>query len=370
MQFSLSEEQLAFQETAMAHVSEDQTLLSDVHGDVGWITLNRPKALNALSLEMIRSFAELLNEWEKNAALNTIVIQGAGDKAFCAGGDVRAVYEAKKAGDFHTCDAFFREEYTLNAFIHGYTKPYVSLWDGIAMGGGLGISVNGSHRIITERAILAMPETGIGFFPDVGATTFLNTIQGVIGLYVGLTGARLKAADALWTGLATHFMPSSSLPLFKTALEKGTSLEKALSTYCQHPSEKGFLESHVELIEKHFNQPSLMDIIESLAQDATPFALQTYTTLRAKSPTSLAVVFRQLQEGKSLSFTERMKLEFRLSQHFIEGHDFAEGIRAVLVDKTHNPCWNPATLEDLRDQDIDFFFSSLGERELDLRKTL
>ncbi len=356
-------------ETAIAHVSENQELLSNIHGNVGWITLNRPKALNALSLAMIRSFTDLLKEWEQNTSLNTIIIQGAGDKAFCAGGDVRAVYEAKKAGDFYTCDAFFREEYTLNAFIHGYTKPYVSLLDGIAMGGGLGIAINGSHRIVTERAILAMPETGIGFFPDVGATTFLNKIQGVVGLYVGLTSIRLTAADALWTGLATHFMPSSSLPLFKAALKKGTPLEEALTTFCQTSFDQGFLETHIELIEKHFNQLSLMDIMESLAQDSSPFALNTYSTLRAKSPTSLAVTFRQLQEGKPLSFTERMKREFRLSQHFIAGHDFAEGVRAVLVDKTHLPRWKPASVEDVRAEDINLFFTSLGEKELVLGRT-
>jgi len=340
-------------------------LLSKVQGGIGWITLNRPKALNALSLDMIRNLTQLLKEWETNSSVNAIVIQGAGDKAFCAGGDVRAVYDAKKSGDLETCDAFFREEYTLNAHIHSYPKPYVALLDGIAMGGGLGVSVNGSHRIVTERALLAMPETGIGFFPDVGATTFLNNVPGAVGLYLGLSGTHLKAEDALWAGLATHFLSSTCLSSFKKDLEQGKPLEDTLTAYCREPQEKGFLEHHSDVIDMHFSKSSLKEIIESLATDPSPFAQNTYNTLTSKSPTSLAVVFRQLKEGKTLSFLARMKLEFRLSQHFVKGHDFMEGIRAVLVDKDRLPRWKPPRLQDLSDRDIDTYFAQLNERELE-----
>jgi enoyl-CoA hydratase len=343
---------------------ESDELLHKVQGGIGWITLNRPKALNALSLDMIRGLAQLLKEWETDSSVHTIFIQGAGEKAFCSGGDIRLVYEAKRKGDLETCDTFFREEYTLNAYIHNYSKPYIALIDGIAMGGGLGVSVNGDHRLVTERALLAMPETGIGFFPDVGATTFLNNAPGTAGLYLGLTGTRLKAEDAQWTGLATHFLPSSALSPFIEDLRKGKPLENALSIYGQTPQERGFLEHHSEMIETHFNKSSLKEIIESLAEDLSPFAQNTYNTLMSKSPTSLAVVFHQLKEGKALSFTARMELEFRLSQHFMEGHDFLEGVRAVLIDKDHLPHWKPARLEDLKDQDIDIYFTSLGEREL------
>ncbi len=339
-------------------------LLTEIQGSVGWITLNRPNVLNALSLGMIEEMTFLLKEWELDTALNAIVIQGSGEKAFCAGGDVRAVYEAKQRGDFLTCDRYFRQEYSLNAHIHEYTKPYISLIDGIAMGGGLGISVNGSHRIVTEKAVLAMPETGIGFFPDVGATTFLHKAPGAVGLYLGLTGTRVKAEDALWTGLATHFMPSSSLKLFKESLQTGASLEDALITYCKQPVNKGFLEHHEDAINDHFDKCALKDIMESLKKDPSSFAQNTYNVLKAKSPTSLAVVFRQLQQGKTLSFIERMKQEFRLSQHFLANHDFREGVRAVLVDKDHLAHWKPATLEGLDDQEIDTYFTSLGEREL------
>jgi enoyl-CoA hydratase len=225
---------------------------SKVQNNIGWITLNRPEALNALSLTMVRDMAQLLKTWATDPSVTTVIIEGAGDKAFCAGGDVRAVYEAQKAGDLELCDAFFREEYTLNATIYSYPKPYVAVIDGLAMGGGLGVSVNGSHRIVTERALLAMPETGIGFFPDVGATTFLTRGPGVMGLYVGLTGTPLKAKDALWFGLATHYVPSSALPLLKEAVGKGEDIEHVLSHYAQTPEEKGFLETHRESIETHF----------------------------------------------------------------------------------------------------------------------
>ena len=352
-------------QVALKDMAGKEELLSEVEGNIGWVTLNRPKALNALSLNMIRKLAHLLKEWEKSASVKAILVQGAGEKAFCAGGDVRAVYEAKKQGDLKTCEALFREEYTLNAHTHQYTKPYVALINGIAMGGGLGVAANGSHRIVTERALLAMPETGIGFFPDVGATTFLNRAPGSVGLYLGLTGFHLKAEDALWTGLATHFMPSSSLEAFTRALREGMELEPALTLYSCPLEGKGFLEHHYEEIETHFNKPSLRNILESLANDPSPFSQNTYNTLMTKSPTSLEVVFRQLKkEGPPLSFIERMKLEFRLSQHFMEGHDFMEGVRAVLVDKDHLPRWRPSTLQDLNPLDIDHYFVSLGKKEL------
>lgn len=336
-------------------------LLIHVKGGYGWITLNRPKALNALSLAMIRGIAHQLKEWEKDVSIHGIVIEGAGEKAFCAGGDVRAVYEAKQRGDLDLGDAFFREEYTLNAHLHDYSKPYVALINGIVMGGGVGVSVNGSHRIVTENALLAMPETGIGFFTDVGATHFLNSIPDSVGMYLGLTGTRLHAEDALWSGLATHFMPSPSLPSFKKDLEGGRDLNETLIAHCQSPETEGFLHHHRKSIKTHFKKESLEKILEGLREDSSPFAQNTYNTLMAKSPTSLAVVFRQLKFGKGLPFHDQMKLEFRLSQRLIQAHDFSEGIRAVLIDKDHLPRWKPACLEDVN---IDSYFKPLGNKDL------
>lgn len=345
-----------------------QELLSQVKGGIGWITLHRPGVLNALSLNMIRTMAQLLKTWEADPSINAIVIEGAGDKAFCAGGDVRAVYEAQEAGDLKACDAFFREEYTLNTHIYSYSKPYLSLIDGLAMGGGLGISVNGSHRIVTERALLAMPETGIGFFPDVGATTFLSKGPHSVGLYLGLTGTPLKPMDALWFGLATHYVPSSFIPSLKEDLEKGMGVESVLLRYHQMVENKGFLETHQEAIKTHFNKASLEEIFQSLEADPSPFAQNTLNTLKAKSPTSLAVTFRQLKGRDSpLSFVAGMKQEFRLSQRMVVAHDFKEGIRAVLINKDHLPRWKPLKIENLTAQKIDPFFASLGEKELVLK---
>src|SRR3990167_10325397 len=300
-------------------MSKIPDLLTHLEGGIACLTLNRPKALNALSLAMIREITRLLREWEEDPSIKAVLIEGAGDKAFCAGGDVRAVYEAKKEGNLEMCDAFFREEYTLNAYIHTFPKPYIALINGINMGGGLGVSINGSHRLVTERALLAMPETGIGFFPDVGATTFLTQSPELTGLYLGLTGMRLQAADALWSGLGTHFIPSVFLPAFKIDLANG--LNDALKTHCQPLIEKGFLETHAEDINTHFSHDSVEGIFESLSKDDSPFATTTLKVLKTKSPTSLKVVYKQLTEPKN-SFNGRMKTEFRLSQRFVEDHDF------------------------------------------------
>jgi len=338
-------------------------LLHRVHGGIGWIKFNRPEVLNALSLKMTMDLAALLTQWETDPSIDMIVIEGAGTKAFCAGGDVRAVYEAQKAGDFEACDLFFREEYTLNAHIHSYSKPYISLINGITMGGGMGVSVNGSHRIVTEHALLAMPETGIGFFPDVGATIFLTRAYQSVGLYLGLTGTPLKAKDALWFGFATHYVPSQKLPFLKADLERGMKFGSIFANHAQEPPETGFLEAHYEAIERHFNRTSLKEIFESLEADPSPFAKNTLNILLSKSPLSLAVTFRQLNHPP-LTFNEGLKQEFRLSQHLVKGHDFREGVRAVLVDKDRLPHWNPSKIEDISWEDIDHFFAPLGEREL------
>lgn len=337
-----------------------------VHQGLGILTLNRPSALNALSLAMIRHMSTVLKAWASDPSLKAILIESALEKAFCVGGDVRAVYEAQKAGDVETCESFFREEYTLNALIYFYPKPYIAFIDGLAMGGGLGISVNGSHRIVTERALLAMPETGIGFFPDVGATTFLTHGKShSVGLYLGLTGTPLKAKDALWFGLATHYVPSADLSALKTELEKNKDIEQILSRCTQAPEEKGFLEERQEVIEKHFSKASLKEILESLEKDPSSFAQNTLHTLKSTSPTSLAVTFRQLKkQNPPLSFAEGMKQEFRLSQRMIRSHDFREGIRAVLVDKDRLPHWKPLEIEDITEQEINAFFEPLGEKEL------
>ncbi len=343
-----------------------RTVLTHVKGGRGWITLDRPKALNALTLPMIQKLQSTLKEWERDDSISEVIIQSADPKAFCAGGDIKAIYQAVQSKDVSLCDSFFREEYILNAYIYTYPKPYVSLIDGIAMGGGLGISINGSHRIVTEKAFLAMPETAIGFFTDVGATEFLNNTPGSSGLFIALTGTRLDASDALWSGLATHFVPSFHFEGLKRELEEGESLMTILCKLSEMPRQKDFLIHHAQEIEQYFSKGTLLEIFEGLQRDASPFSKNIHETLQSKSPTSLAIIFNQLKIGKSLSFIDKMRMEFRISQNILHSHDFSEGVRAVLIDKDHAPRWNPSRVEDLDWKAIESYFKALGERELDL----
>jgi len=294
-----------------------EKLITKIESGIGWITLNRPEALNAITITMFAGIREILHAWENDPSVRYVVIQAAGDKAFSAGGDVRAAAIEVRGGNAHGVEDFFRKEYTINYHIHHYSKPYIALIDGIAMGGGLGVSILGSHRIVTEKASLAMPESTIGFFPDVGASTFLNWAPGSAGLFMGLTGMQINASDALWTGLATHYIPSAMLSQFKKDICEEVALEKVLENYRQVPEEKGFLEHHIDQINHHFDKASLIEIFESLKSDYSPFANNILNTLLTKSPTSLAVIFRLLKvEAPPLSFDERLKMDFRLTVHF------------------------------------------------------
>lgn len=337
-----------------------QEILSRVEFGIGWITINRPNVLNALTLDMIKEVLRVIDKWEKDPSVRLVVMQGAGDRAFCAGGDLKTVYGTTEFDDIH-----YRTQYTLDARINGYSKPCVSIINGITMGGGLGLSINSSHRIVTEKSVLGIPETGIGFFPDVGATHFLCKCPGVVGLYLGLTGTIFKAADALWAGMATHYIPSSEIDSFIEELSRKDDLDTVLKKYNQLPAEKGFLEDSYSQIERHFNKNSIIEIFDSLKEDPSEFAQASLKSLMTKSPTSLAVAFRQIKvEGPTLSFKDRMKMEFRLSQRFSEGHDFREGIRAIIIDKDKNPIWIPADIKDVKGGDVDKYFYPLGNKEL------
>uniref|UniRef100_A0A9J8BNX3 3-hydroxyisobutyryl-CoA hydrolase n=1 Tax=Cyprinus carpio carpio TaxID=630221 RepID=A0A9J8BNX3_CYPCA len=314
-------------------------------GNAGVITLNRPKALNALNLTMIRHIYPQLKKWDKDSETDLVIIKGAGDKAFCAGGDIRAITEAGKAGDSLTQD-LFREEYILNNTIGTYQKPYVALIDGITMGGGVGLSIHGRFRVATEKTLFAMPETGIGLFPDVGGGYFLPRLQGKLGLFLALTGFRLKGRDVQRVGLATHFVQSD-----KSCLD----------------AEKPFvLQEQTEAIDRLFSAGSVEEIMENLKKDGSAFALKQTETLAKMSPTSLKLTFRQIQEGERMSLQEVLVMEYRLSQACMRGNDFYEGVRAVLIDKDQSPKWKPSTLSGVSEQAIEECFSSLGERDLKL----
>ncbi len=345
------------------HATTD--LLCERHGTTGHITLNRPKALNALTLPMIQAMDPQLRAWAKDASIEAIVLTGAGEKAFCAGGDVRAVYEAGKgingAPKSLTRDFFF-EEYCLNRLIHRYAKPYVSLIDGICMGGGMGLSVNGRMRVVSERAMMAMPETGIGLFPDVGGSHFLSRCPGQLGAYFALTGARLKAADMLYAGLATHYVPSAKLLALQAALESGNA-DAAVAHFAESAGEAPLAAERAR-IDRCFAADTVEGILEALAADGSEWAQKTRATLLTKSPTSMKVSLRQVRTGAKHDFEDCMRMEFRLVQRFMRGHDFFEGIRAVLVDKDNAPKWNPATLADVTPAMVDTYFAPLPEGEL------
>ncbi|NXQ09649.1 HIBCH protein, partial [Peucedramus taeniatus] len=349
-------------------------VLLEKKGGAGIITLNRPKALNALNLPMIQKIYPQIKTWEQDPETFLIIIKGTGGKAFCAGGDIRAITEAGKVGDKLIQD-FFMGEYRLNNAIGTCKKPYVALIDGITMGGGVGVSVHGHFRVATEKTVFAMPETAIGLFPDVGGGYFLPRLSGKIGYYLALTGCRLKGRDVLKVGIATHFVESEKLPALEKELIalKSPSKEKIadlLNSYhmkCTIDQEKEFsLDEHMEKINSLFSANSMEEIVKKLKQDGSPFAMKQLETINKMSPTSLKLTLRQLREGASMSLQEVLRMEYRLSQACMKGHDFYEGVRAVLIDKDQSPKWKPAALEEVSDEYVDNCFKPLGNDDLKL----
>lgn len=334
------------------------------------VTLNRPKALNALSLEMIRAMDPVLRRAVTDPAIRCVILQGAGERAFCAGGDVRAVAQAVSGGEMALADAFFREEYTLNHLLHTYPKPIIALIHGICMGGGVGLSAHGPLRVVTDSLMFAMPETGIGLFPDVGGTWVLNQMPGQIGLYLGLTGARLGAADACAIGFATHHIKDADLPALRDALvaeapAMEADAEAIIARFDQPRGDSPLLAQQAD-IDRLFAGDSIEEILGALTADGGAWAAAQAETLTHKSPTSLKITLRQLRGGKGLDIAAVFVREYRLSQHCMAGPDFREGIRALLIDKDHAPKWSPATLAEVTPDLIDGFFAPLPGRDLDL----
>ncbi|KAM9304898.1 3-hydroxyisobutyryl-CoA hydrolase, mitochondrial [Gastrophryne carolinensis] len=355
-----------------SHSPTESEVLLGRDGCAGVITLNRPKALNALNLNMARLIYQQLKVWEEDPDTFLIIIKSSGGKAFCAGGDIISITNAGKAGDPLAQD-FFREEYILNNAVGTCKKPYVALIDGITMGGGVGLSVHGQFRVASERTLFAMPETAIGLFPDVGGGYFLPRLHGKIGLFIALTGFRLKGVDVQKAGIATHFVKSEEIQSLQKDL---TSLKRPskedivglLDTYHKKSAsskEKQFiLAEHLDKINSLFTAYSVEEIIENLKKDGSPFAQQQLETLQRMSPTSLKMTFRQLKHGSSLTLQDVLIMEYRLSQACMRGHDFYEGVRAVLIDKDQNPKWNPAVLEDVTNEYLDSCFAPLGSSDL------
>jgi enoyl-CoA hydratase len=322
----------------------EKSVLTIRDNRIGRIRLNRPRALNALDLEMIRAISAILEEWRDDPAVHAVVIEGEGERAFCAGGDIRAIRQFQLEGRKDEVEAFFSGEYALNLMIATYPKPYVALVDGICMGGGIGVSVHGTVRVATENALFAMPETAIGFFPDIGATYVLPRLPGFLGTYLALTGARMQGADAVHAGLATHFVPRAALADLSRALARDgvavlASFAEKLPPFSLAP--------HRGLLDAAFSADSMLDILARLEAERGPFAEQTIATLRGMSPSSLVWSLRLLREGAKRTLPQCLDAELRATRTVTAGPEFLEGVRAMVVDKDRKPSWRPARLEDV-----------------------
>jgi enoyl-CoA hydratase len=338
-----------------------------VNGPIGVVTLNREKALNALTKEMVYSLLYQLHEWQHDPVISVVIIKSTSERAFCAGGDIRELVSTKQSGQLHEADNFYFHEYQLNYLISIYPKVYISFINGICMGGGMGISQHGKFRIITSETIMAMPETGIGFFPDVGAGTFLAKLPDNLGMYLGLTGAHISASDSLWLGLATHKVEHKDFwnienqisELFKEQVGEQM-IHSILDSFHTPSEEPSQLELNQEKIETFFSAESLENLMSTLSSSKDPWALEVYEQLQKKSPLSLKVTFEYMKKAKRLSLRDIFKYEYRLSHHFLREPEFEEGVRALLIDKDHKPKWAYPSLKDISDEKVKSFFEPLA----------
>ncbi|MFF3259985.1 enoyl-CoA hydratase/isomerase family protein [Streptomyces sp. NPDC002932] len=346
---------------------EDPVLLH-TEGRIRHLTLNRPRALNALNHTMVLRMAEALDAAERDDSVAAVLLTGAGERGLCAGGDIRAIRDDALAGGGTALD-FWRDEYRLNARIARFSKPYVAIMDGIVMGGGVGVSAHGSIRIVTERSRIAMPETGIGFVPDVGGTYLLGRAPGELGTHLALTGAAVGAADALLCGLADHFVPSRELPGLIAALDLCTTppdVAAAVRGYAGTAT-VGELAAQRGWIDPCYSAGTVEEIVERLGDCGEPAAKEAAATILAKSPTSLKVTLEAVRRARRLDRLEAvLDQEFRVSSTAFTRPDLVEGVRAQIVDKDRNPRWNPAALTEVTDADVERFFAPLGDGELGL----
>jgi len=332
----------------------DAEILFEVKDGLGVITLHRPKALNALTLGMIRELEKTIPGWERDPAIKAVVLKGAGDRAFCAGGDVAGLYREMREDPKGTLRRdFFREEYIVNRRIYRYAKPWISLIDGIDMGGGVGLSVHGSHSVASERFLFAMPETTIGLFPDVGGGYFLSRLPGALGTFLALSSHRLKAADALWADIVDAHVPSARLGELEAALgaadlagaDADRKVDRVIARFGADTGPAS-LPAMMRDIDRCFSAQSLGDIVAALKKHGSGWAEGQLAALMKLSPTSMAITLEQLRRCANRSFEDSMTIEYRMSQRCMQpDHDFFEGVRALLIDKDQRPKWNPPTIE-------------------------
>lgn len=341
-------------------------ILSRVTGNLGHITLNRPKALNALTQPMVDEITRLLLAWEADDAVGAVLIDGAGGRAFCAGGDVILLHDSGKAGD-DRAEHFWRTEYALNDLIHRYSKPYITLIDGFVMGGGVGLSVHGQYRIAGDDTLFAMPETGIGYFPDVGGTYFLPRLGLDIGQWLGLTGARLKTPEALELGVANGFIPSDQHAAFTAALGAAplNGSDEAVAAVMANYLKPGPMDTDMPAGLTAFNEKDVPSILRALDGMNGEWAAKQAKSIRAKSPIALSVTFEAIKRGADLDFRTAMTQELDLSLNFLKTQDFYEGIRAQLIDKDRNPKWSHDGLESVTSEQVERVFKRAADPALE-----
>ncbi|RZJ01696.1 MAG: enoyl-CoA hydratase/isomerase family protein [Brevundimonas sp.] len=341
----------------------DSEVLTRVESGVGRITLNRPKALHALNRSMCEAMTAALLAWRGDEAVKSVLIDHSGERGFCAGGDIRMIAESG-AGDASEARAFFLSEYRLNHLMFEYPKPITAIVDGIVMGGGVGISEPAEVRIATERTTYAMPETGIGLFPDVGGGWFLSRLPGQTGVWLALTGARLKAADTVFLGIHSHYLPSDSVEAFKAILAADPAHPADVADGLETDPGEAPVEAHLEAIDRLFAFDTVEEIFAALAADGSEWALTQLAVLKTKSPQSMKVTMRQLRTGATLAtFADNMAMEYRLGGRVVRSHDFQEGVRAVIVDKDNTPNWSPADLSGVTDAMVEALFAPLPADE-------
>ncbi|MGC7929122.1 enoyl-CoA hydratase/isomerase family protein [Lysinibacillus sp. VIII_CA] len=343
----------------------NEVLFSVEDGGAAFITLNRPKALNSLSTNMLNLIREKLKEWEANDQICLIVLQGAGEKGFCAGGDIKTLYQAQSSQEaFKVAENFFEVEYKVDLEIYHYSKPIIACLDGIVMGGGVGLTYGASHRIVTERTKWAMPEMDIGFFPDVGAGYFLNKAPGFIGYYLALTASIIKAADVLFANGADHYMTSDKLFDFLQSVIQtdwhsnniNATLHQLIKKYSSNPSTNSELEKVQTVINHHFSRNTVEEIIQSLNHDPSEFARDTKNLLLSKSPSSLKITLQQLIDAREKTVEECLNTDFMLARNFLRHKDFYEGVRSVVIDKDRNPRYIYQNLEEFTEEEKKKFF--------------
>lgn len=344
-----------------------QDIITHSIGRAGRISLNRPAALHALSHAMCAAMIDQLLAWREDDATELVMLDHSEGRGFCAGGDIRmlAASGAKRGADkARAAKAFFFTEYRLNHLLHEYPKPVAAFMDGITMGGGVGISLPAKYRVASEHTRLAMPETGIGLFPDVGGGWYLPRLEGRVGQYLALTGARLDGAECLALGLATHYLPSERIAEAKDRIAKDPSRITGILGEASATPPHARITDHIDKINRHFTSDSFEDILASLEAEDSDWALGVRDILGTKSPQSCKVALRQLQEGAQMpSFAAQMKQEYAIGARLVSSHDFIEGVRALIIDKDNAPVWNPATPEAMTDKALAAIFAPLPKEE-------